>query len=386
MNQRMKYLQNHPYKITQGADGRWSTYLPEKQLDGTTVRRNVKKRTREELEDAIVAYYKEDAKNPRIDQVFREWNDRRLQLEKVSMATYDRDNRYYNRHYKELGKRRIKSLREGEIVEFLEEQISKYELSAKAFSGLLGVTKGFLKYAKRRGLVTFSITETIADMDLTDASFHKQIRREESEVFSEAETSIVMNYLADHPDIWNLGILLSFVTGLRAGELAAIKREDLGEYYLNVMRTETSYHDPKTKKVHYEVKDTPKTKAGIRSVIVPDGYLWVLDKLRTMCSDGGYVFANRKGRMTTNCFRNRLYRICDKLGIPRRSMHDIRRTYASLLIDSGKVGRKIVETQMGHTDISCTERHYHRDRRSLEEKRRIINGIPEFHTLEKDAI
>ncbi len=34
--------------------------------------------------------------------------------------------------------------------------------------------------------------------------------------------------------------------------------------------------------------------------------------------------------------------------------------------------------QMVHTDIACTENHYHRNRRSIDAKSQIISSIPEF--------
>ena len=44
---------------------------------------------------------------------------------------------------------------------------------------------------------------------------------------------------------------------------------------------------------------------------------------------------------------------------------------------SAEIIRLIME-QMGHTDISCTESHYHRNRRSIDAKSQIISSIPEF--------
>ena len=34
--------------------------------------------------------------------------------------------------------------------------------------------------------------------------------------------------------------------------------------------------------------------------------------------------------------------------------------------------------QMGHTDILCTEKHYHRNRKSIDTKSDILSKVPEF--------
>lgn len=128
----------------------------------------------------------------------------------------------------------------------------------------------------------------------------------------------------------------------------------------------------------YEVKEFPKSAAGVRYVVIPNDYMWVFERLKTLNPDGEYVFLADDGtRMTTNCVRNRLRRLCHKLNIYEKSPHKIRKTYGSILLDNNIDNRFIME-QMGHTDISCTEEYYHRNRRTLEQKTQVISQIPEF--------
>lgn len=42
------------------------------------------------------------------------------------------------------------------------------------------------------------------------------------------------------------------------------------------------------------------------------------------------------------------------------------------------VDNRLIMEQMGHTDIACTENHYHRNRQSIDAKSQIISSIPEF--------
>ena len=77
--------------------------------------------------------------------------------------------------------------------------------------------------------------------------------------------------------------------------------------------------------------------------------------------------------------RMRLKRVCKKLNIYHKSPHKIRKTYGTILLDHNVDNRLIME-QMGHTDIACTENHYHRNRRSLDAKSQILSSIPEFKT------
>ena len=168
-----------------------------------------------------------------------------------------------------------------------------------------------------------------------------------------------------------------FITGMRVGELVALKHSDIHEDSIDIRRTETVYKDQDGVN-HCEVKDFPKTAAGVRTIIVPSDYLWVLQKIRLINPFGEYIFVNKENqRMTTFCFRNRLYRVCKKLNIYKRSPHKIRKNYGSILLDN-HVDNRFIMKQMGHTDIMCTEARYHRDRREHEEKLNIISNIPQF--------
>ncbi len=55
-------------------------------------------------------------------------------------------------------------------------------------------------------------------------------------------------------------------------------------------------------------------------------------------------------------FNPELRKICEEVGIPPRTMHKIRKTYGTTLLDAG-VDESFIIEQMGHTDISCTKNY-----------------------------
>lgn len=375
MNERKKYLEKHPYKIWEGNGGRFYTYLP----DDEKGRKQIKRKTKEELNEVIIDYWKDELENPTVDEVFQEWNDRRLELNKISHASYTRNAQFYNRHYKEFGKRKIKSLCWEDFEEFLEEQVPKYNLTAKSYAGLKGVTKGFLKRAKKRKLINFDVVSSMDEMDVSETEFRKTIKEDEQEVYNDEEFSKIANYLIENLDLHNMGILLLFVTGLRVGELVTLKPTDIKDNTITVRRTETRlrYEGYSV----FEVKDFPKTKAGARMIVVPRDYAWLVKKLLHQNPFGQYLFERKDGtRITSNCIRKRLMSINSKLGIVQKSPHKIRKTYGSILLDN-KVDNKLITDMMGHTNITCTENHYHRNRKTLDIKTDILSAIPEFKAL-----
>ena len=92
-----------------------------------------------------------------------------------------------------------------------------------------------------------------------------------------------------------------------------------------------------------------------------------------------FVFEENGKRITTLLIRKRIYSICKKTGVYKKSPHKIRATYDTILLDNG-VDKRTVKDQMGHSDIAVSEKNYHRNRKSIKNKAVIIDGIADFRT------
>ena len=373
MEKKKELIEKHPYQAWQGKNGSWYVYLPDKEK-GRILKR---KSTKAGIENVIVAYQKEQMDNPTIEEVFNEWNDYRRDLKKIAKSSHTRMKQTFNQHFKEFGKRKIKTVTELEIIEFLEKQIPEHNLSAKSFASLKTIMRGILKRAKRKGYISFSPELLFADLDVSDKEFHKTIKEDYEVVFDENETALMLNYLKEHCDIKNAGILLMFATGVRIGELAALKHEDLNPETgtIKIRRTETRYMENGS--TIYDIKDYPKTQAGVREIVVPTSYQWLVRDLYTNSPEGDFVFKENDKRLTTYHLRKREYYVCNQTGVYKKSPHKIRATYDSILLDAN-VDRRMVKDQMGHSEIKVSENNYHRNRKSFDKKQQILDSIPEF--------
>ena len=374
MEKRKELLEKHPYSVWKGKDEKWYTYIPSDTEKG---RRLIKRIAKESLEDFIVEYWRQKTENPTLREVFDEWNDRRLTLKKISDATHLRNKQIFNRHFEEFGKKKIKSLSQEDIEDFLEEQIPKYNLTSKAFSNLKSITRGLLKRAKKRKLINFNVEEIFQELDTSDSEFIKVIKEDREEVFDEFEMPKIMKYLVENIDMYNIAILLMFLTGARIGEIVTLKHEDFAGSSFKIRRTETCYK--KDGKYVFDVKPFPKSQAGVRTAIIPEEYAWLARRIQQLNPFEEYIFVRNGKRITTQPVRRRLKRICSILNIYPKSPHKIRKTYASILLDN-HIDNQLIIGQMGHTNILCTENHYHRNRKQFEKKSEIISMIPEFHS------
>ena len=374
MNKRKELLEKHPHKIWEGKGGKWYTYLPDDEKGRVLKKRNSEK----EIEDIIIEYWEQKAENPTFGEIFNEWNDRRLELKKIAESTHLRNIQTYNRHFSEFGEKKIKNITPEEIGDFLEEQIPEHNLKAKAFSNLKTITRGTLKRAKKLKLIAFNVSDIFDDLDVSERDFCEDIKDSGEEVFDESEMPEVIQYLENQEKtLLNLGIMLMFVIGVRIGELSALRWEDWEGCAFAIRRTETKYKS-KSGKYVYEIKEYPKTPAGIRSAVVPPHCIWIVKEIRKLNPFGNYVFEKSGNRIKTYSFRRKLYRICRVLNIKQKSPQKVRKTYASILLDNQIPEKNVIEL-MGHTDISCTKKFYSRNRKSNEKKAELLDQIPEFH-------
>lgn len=368
MAKREEYLEKHPYKIWKGKDGLWNTYLPDEEKKRIPRRRKTKK----EIEDVVTAYWKSQEENPTVKAVYEEWVHGKLNRNEIQRATKDRYDRQFKECFKTIKNRRIKNITDVELEDFILYTIANEQLTRKAYSNFRTLIYGIFRRAKKRKFISYSITELVSDIEISRKMFRKVLKEEEDLVFTETDTDKILTYFANtEMDIIDMGLLLLFKTGLRPGELAGLKSCDAGEGVLDVCRTEIRYLDDNGKTV-FEVRDFPKTEAGIRHVIIPENARWLIKAIKRKNPFGEFLFEVNGERLLTYQFSQRLQTICKKLGIKKKSPNKIRKTYGTILLDND-VDESVIISQMGHTSILTTKKYYYRDRKNMEHKEKIIS-------------
>lgn len=378
--ERKEILAQHVYSITQtqSENGKviYSTYLP-KQDGGRIFRR---RNTLAELQDIIVAHYKAMREEIYIHTVFDQWITQKLEFEEIQKASYDRYmtdyQRFFQAYHHPIQKKKFKNITEDDLENFIKSAIRDLALTRKSYAGLRTLILGIFKYGKRKKYTSLSITEFFGDLELPKNLFKRKTVQKEKEVFMEDEIPLITGYLREHPDIYNLGILLTFFTGMRVGELSSLKPEDLSPNCIRIRRTEDKFRGEDGKWV-VTVKDHAKTDAGHRDLIIPNAANEVLVMILELNPDGEYLFENHGKRIRGNTFNKRLSAVCDKLGMPHRTMHKIRKTYGTTLIDNN-VDERFITEQMGHADISTTKKIYYFSNKNLKNKAHQIERAISF--------
>lgn len=155
-------------------------------------------------------------------------------------------------------------------------------------------------------------------------------------------------------------MLLSLALGFRMGEINALHVEDVNFHFNRVTIRRTISRGQKGEAL---LNDTPKTKAGIRTLTMTKD---VRELLQDCIKDrtSGLVFIHNNKMISTSQVNAQFKRVLKKYNILDESvtdgkidLHSLRHTFGTRCAEAG-MPPKVLQEIMGHTDISITMNTY----------------------------
>lgn len=388
-------LQNYEIKQLppdkEGKAGRYWTKLNGKK---------VKKVRREDLEQMILDFHNES--NKTFASVFDEFmKQRKKQRSGTTLAT---DNRYYITYIKgsKWEKTPLSSLKIKDGYDFYEhcqevyqknngEPMKKhYWVNVKSFVDV------FMKYCISRGYIQQNpwLILEIFDDDFTPATETDV----EDRIFSTEEMLDVCELAHNDAYLTNnaipLGIHLLFNTGLREGELTALRWGDIfeqnGQKYFWIRQTLVGDITDDYIVRGRVIVPRAKTKRSKRKIPLNKECLAILDEIKALNTSNGFsiekddlifqrMYKKEISACTERCFTGRLTKYCKQAGMDvLKSPHDVRRTAFTNLYLAG-VDIKIIQKIAGHETVKQTEEYLQIDALSVQNTTEILSVYREKH-------
>ena len=245
-------------------------------------------------------------------------------------------------------------------------------LSTKSVKDILIVLKMVMKFGVKKEWMTYYEW----DIKYPPSSENKVL-----DVLSVTNHRKILNHIQSHFTFMGLGIYISLSTGLRIGEICALKWSDINitDGILTVNRTIERIYIIEGEKKHTElVINTPKTKNSCREIPMNKELLGMLKPLKKVVNDDYYILTNDERPTEPRTYRNYYKRLMEKLDIPKLKYHGLRHSFATRCIEVG-CDYKTVSVLLGHSNISTTLNLYVHP--NMEQKKRCIDKV--FKSLGK---
>lgn len=295
-----------------------------------------------------------------LEEIAKEWLTRTAVSKKRS--TYIKYRRIYEKHLVE----KFRGISLADLIEnggiLLREKFctENGKLSDSLTKSIYCVLNQILQY----GNVTYHANITLQDMPRRSKTM-KPVNP-----LTQSEQICLLRKLYQNMDGSNLGILLCLSTGLRLGEICALKWSDidLNGKILYVNRTVQRIAVDQEYKKTILWEDTPKSIFSKREIPIPDN---IVPYLLSMNRSTEYVIS---GDVPTEprTYQYRFQKILFEAGIARHNFHILRHTFATNCISSGADIKSLSEI-LGHSSVYITLNRYVHP--TIDTKRRHLNNL-----------
>jgi integrase len=245
----------------------------------------------------------------------------------------------YKNHLTEFNNCNINDINNYSIINFTN-SLQSNGLSNRTINDILLVLNMIFKYASEK-----------FDFHAPKIEYLHEPKKE-MRVLNICEQKKLEKYLKKDMDIHKFGVILALHTGMRIGELCALKWEDISDFSINVnktmMRIKNEYGKTEV------ITAPPKSDSSVRVIPIPHELKSYISKFRR----NGYVLSSKRVEFTEpRLMQYKFERYIKECGIENASFHCLRHTFATRCIEAG-VDAKTVSELLGHSDAKITLKCY----------------------------
>ena len=317
-------------------------------------------KSEDDLKLKIIAYYE----NISINKITLSELVNKLEHQYKEIGKEDtgiRHRQVFNQYFKDLSNIQVDKLTTKTITDALNNLI-KNGIKEQGFINAKTTLRMLYRCAKSNKIDCIDITKILDEFEPEIKGEHIYLqdnRKAKNLVFTKDETQILIKHAISNPSYKSLFLALILTTGCRAGELLCMS-------YDNIDLDERLFYVEKLENRRHVIKPYTKNNQS-RAVYLNDNAILLLNLLLELRKNDeyacNYLFLNpeaKDGKLHISAADNYVRALQSKLNFDAtkeiRSLHDGRRTYATLQYLSG-VNLKSIQRQLGHSSVKQTEEY-----------------------------
>ena len=342
-------------------DGRWEArYIKGKDMCGKTKYGYLYGKSYAEVKDKLCSVgnaqndiFPKNENSKTIGQLCGIWLDEvKTQLKPSSYVKYR--NLIKNHILPSIGSYKIQYLDTALVRKFADEKLMCGNLyggglSAKTVKDILSVLRLVINYAANIGIIC-NVNFNAISIKSNDTNI---------EVLSSSQRERLSSHLISNMNNTNLGILMCLYTGMRIGEICALKFEDISSidrviHIRKTMQRIQNFSDDENKT--NIIITPPKSKSSVRDIPLPD-FIMNIIKSDFNCCEKAYLLSGDTNYVEPRTLENRFKAVIKKCGIENVNFHILRHTFATHSIEVGFETKSLSEI-LGHSSVNITLNRY----------------------------
>ena len=255
-----------------------------------------------------------------------------------------------------FGSFKRKQINKDIINDFTEKLLNK-GLAPKTIKDILIILQQVLKYVG----ITIDITMP-------------KVKKKEIQILTKEDQLSLETYISKNINEDNFGMFLCLYTGLRIGELCALKWKniDLDNNIIKVEKTliRVKNFDKSIKTKTKVILDDPKSTSSKRNIPIPNFIISILKNLKK--NDDDFFLTGKSVFIEPRSYTNHYKKVMKLLNIDKYNFHALRHTFATRCIENGCDPKSLSEI-LGHSNVKITlDRYVHP---SFENKVKMMNNL-----------
>lgn len=341
-------------------DGRWEArYIKARKENGKAIYGYVYAKTYRDVKTKLHNALIEKDKSLNIvklsfDEVVEQWLAYKQNF--IKQSTYNKyTNTYINYIQKALGLYYIDKIDEKLIQNYVlalskkKNYRTNESLSISTLRIVVYIIKSTICFAYKQNYIK------LIQLDIELPSYEKK----PIQILPKEEQKILENYLIIKHDCFSLSILICLYTGLRIGELCALKWSDI-DFNNHIILVHNTVQRIQTKEKNMSKTELlitkPKTRNSIRRIPITSFLYDILKKyfIQTQEQSNYYIFRNKEnGPIDPRIIQKYFKATIKRLELTNITFHALRHTFATLCIDVG-MDIKTLSEILGHSNVSTT--------------------------------
>ncbi len=227
------------------------------------------------------------------------------------------------------------------LSEFINKKIGE-QLSPKYVSDIVMVVKTVARFAQRR----YNYPNRFESVTMPRLS-----NKSERKTLNSAEINKLKSIITENPTNSNIGVLLAASTGIRIGELCALKWTDIDLEKSILTVRQTVQRIMKSGGGTKLVITAPKSESSVREIPLPDFILPFLKKIQG--DKNAYLLSGNEKIIEPRAMQFRFKNLLKAAKLPYVNFHSLRHSFATSCVALG-VDVKTLSEILGHSSVRVT--------------------------------